>query len=92
MPSGVMPCAVVAGFWGGPARVSVVGLSDSRTSSIMSRTGLCHRFCPAVRMYEDEYGRSWEGPFPFDAAEILRLGPKMTRPGLYQILYLREPG
>ena len=42
-------------------------------------------------MYEDEFGRKWEGPFPFDSAGILRLGRQLRRPGLYQILYLREP-
>ena len=42
-------------------------------------------------MYKDEYGRSWEGPHPFDTAEILRLGRKLSSPGLYQILYMKEP-
>ena len=41
-------------------------------------------------MYLDKFGRSWEGPFAFNPAEVTRLRTQLTQSGVYQILYLRE--
>jgi hypothetical protein len=35
-------------------------------------------------MYQDEYGRIWQGPFPFTAAEIESHAPQTT--GIYMLL------
>jgi hypothetical protein len=42
-------------------------------------------------MYRDKYFREWFGPVPFNFAEIMRLGPQLKQPGLYQILYKGKP-
>ncbi len=36
-------------------------------------------------MYTDDYGRSWNGPYPFTHSVVLVYAPK--REGVYQILY-----
>ena len=39
-------------------------------------------------MYTDDYGRAWEGPFPFTAASIAANAPRLF--GVYEVLYAFE--